>query len=100
MPFDGTELSQTKRDLIAARELLIDKGWVPHCGTGNLAGPNCLQTSVTAVTGFDWVRAERGFRMIYHVLRPLGYREIVPFNDSQASIEPVLELLDRAIAAS
>jgi hypothetical protein len=106
MPFDGTALSQVTRDLIAARELLIEKGWVPGPGKGP-EGPNCLATAIWVVTGYwDSKSGDNASSCFYTRTGPAldtiskFKKEFVWFNDSQRSIEPILELFDRAIAKS
>jgi hypothetical protein len=91
MPFDGSELSQTKRDLIAARQLLLDEGWCPQ--EGRLGGPHCIITALVAVSD-----APVHARQIIVGFLPSPY--VAAWNDAQTSIEPVLALLDEAIAAA
>lgn len=101
MPFDGTNLSQVKRDLIAARELLIEKGWV---SSANSEGPYCLGMAVyRGACDHDNDRTDQAMGVLKVLLgfAPLDRDgEIFDWNDAQTSIEPVLALLDEAIAAA
>lgn len=99
MPFDGTSLSQVKRDLIAGKQLLIEKGWVPYCGLPE--GPHCVMTA----NQFSIVTDEQQRRLasLNVLVRAAGLRtlmEIADWNDRQTSIEPVLALFDEAIASA
>lgn len=88
MPFDGILLTQTQRDLIAGRQLLIEQGWVPRCGSRN--GPHCAST---ALAGRDdaWNALLRAANL--HISK-----DLFSWNDRQTSIKPVLALFDKAIA--
>lgn len=97
MPFDGANLSQVKRDLIAARELLITDGWVPRCGS-SMRGPNCIATAIGVTAKGEG--SAKAMSALYPILRAQGWYGIGQFNDAQTSIEPVLALLDEAIAAA
>jgi hypothetical protein len=101
MPFDGAQVSQVTRDLIAARELLLSEGWVPECGSEH--GPHCASTAIRQVVGWHSRRNSRNrgrFDDAIGVLRAELGGSIAWWNDHQLSIDPVLELFDRAIKRS
>ncbi len=102
MPFDGTSLSQLTMDLIAARQLLLDKGWVPRCGSGTYDGPNCLLTAnaTIAFSSNNAVETARRVAMLNAIAKAigLGTMEIVKFNDSRKNIDEVIAVYDKAIA--
>jgi molybdopterin-guanine dinucleotide biosynthesis protein A len=97
--------------LKGAREILTSRGWTKGTYFDRQSGCYCLEGAVQAAGGtFD---PEVGFMpvdedlVVYDTLATLdrlvqrqGFRTVPHFNDSQASVEPVLGLLDDAIEAA
>lgn len=105
MPFDGVGLTQLASDLIAARQVLLDEGWHPGCG--QQSGPHCALTAGRKMLGWNFrddpPRLDRTKAVSRALQAALGKRngvDVAYWNDQQRSIEPVLALFDRAIAAA
>lgn len=94
MPFDGTHLSETKTALLRARQLLIDEGWIPECGKWE-TGPHCIATALVKAAGErKWL--EWALNPEWDDREP-GSLALIEWNDAQTSVEPILELFDKAI---
>lgn len=102
----------TRLDILnGAREILTSRGWTKGTYFNRQSGCYCLEGAVQAAGGiFD---PEVGFlysdddRAVYDTLNELdrlaqthGFRTVPHFNDAQDSVEPVLGLLDEAIAVA
>lgn len=98
MPFDGTNLSQTKRDLIAARELLVRYGKARKCGFYRVEGPHCIMTAITMACDFNHRFYDAGDVLCRTLGPDTHYTELVQFSDSHKSADPILALFDKAIA--
>lgn len=110
MPFDGTSLSQTKKDLLAARQLLIDKGWQPWAG--EIGGPHCPVTALMEVQSWSNISLITLGLAPFSLRFRLAYKELVAalpeqkknlflkipcYNVDLTNSEPALALFDRAI---
>lgn len=93
--------------VIAIRQRLVERGWC-RGSIGGKAGPNCLYGAAEhAIPDTQWRRLwSETIALAIGVdiaadLRGCpskGTGAIVWWNDSQASVEPVLAMLDRVIA--
>ena len=79
--------------LIEARQILIDKGWVPHCGSYTEEGPNCIITAGCVVAA----RYRHEINNWLDAIREVVGKDIIAFNDRQTSITPILAAFDAAI---
>ena len=83
--------------LIEARQLLIDKGWVPYSTLNGTEGPFCMLNALGMVCD-DYAERDNAIHALALVIG-LENDIIFPWNDSQTSIEPVLAAFDKAIAS-
>lgn len=83
-----------KHTLIAAKELLLEKGWCQKIGT-NAQGQHCIVGALDVV-----VPKAPGFYPAYDYLRSvLGSNNLISWNDEpERTFDDVINLLDKAIA--
>lgn len=108
MPFDGTELPPLARVLIDARSFM-ERGWCknhqamtaadrPTAGRDPAAVRWCLVGSLFAATVGDdellWTEAMHAVGKFV----PDGVFGLASFNNTQDTVAPVLDVIDRAIA--
>jgi hypothetical protein len=113
MPFDGTQLSQTKRDLLAARELLLTNGWQPQAAN-HMGDAHCPVTALMEVQGWQQVNLWTLMAIPWSPRFRRAYRELVrqlpetvewapimkvpSFNVALNEPSEAIALFDRAIA--
>lgn len=103
MPLDGTNYDEATRQLIDAKQLLIEKGWCVG-QRENQRGEHCALGALDAVIGGMAVAQPSVVRLAAaipdrRVRSPLGLAwDVAAFNNAQTSIEPILEWFDLAIA--
>lgn len=104
MPFDGSTLSETTQQLIAARDLITEHGWCQHLMTDGYAV--CLVGSITRANN-----SRRLERLLIDFDAPLSFlaraaglpdaRYLPAWNDQrERRLDEVLSVIDRAIALS
>lgn len=111
MPLDSSTYDQSTLALTDARALLVEKGWCRGVLTDD-AGRHCLIGAILDVTGISIVdlvmmgvndMLTRTITRIAAVLpvhdrRPHYWGDLARFNNEQTSVEPVLALIDAALA--
>lgn len=111
MPFDGTQLDETTKDLIAARDLLVRRGWCAYV-LDDSAGRHCALGAIYAISagyntaisaGYNTAAVVRLAHAIPGMIAPVSadyaYRAVPQFNNSQTDVQVILDWFDRAIAA-
>lgn len=115
MPFDGVELPAVAKALLDAKELLIKEGWCRDVCYNTFTGARCLVGAVYRTNAYkdeanDPATVDAWNLLIEEVgdfsyansrkcqKNPMMETGPVAFNNAQESVEPVLDLLDRAIA--
>ncbi len=122
MPFDNTEtlteFGQDTATLIRAKEILIKDGWCTKF-LKNKQGQHCINGAILEALGggdADVFAVFSGRKItfpaaslisFYRVINRVAAASDLPrdfstamFNNAQTSVEPVLDLLDKAIAGS
>ncbi len=123
MPFDGTQLDEVTQVILKARDLLA-KGWctrrrsdtdgrsfcavgaLSYVATGNAYGLEdhaieeleIMQRLSTALTPEQVQEATRELKRVKFAGTPRSWQWVIAYNDSQTSVEPILEWFDRAAA--
>ncbi len=110
MPFDNTEtLTEFDQDILIfkrAKVILIEQGWCRYVLRDG-RGRHCVNGAIVeAMQGF--VEESRGcikpdvWSQYHRLMNKIGLMNggypTMYFNDDQTSVEPVLDLLDKAIA--
>lgn len=100
MPFDGTQLSKTTQKLLAAKQYLIDFGWLQGYLV-DTKGRTCMIGALQKVNGQTRHSTYFLWKAISIESRERGRTDVINWNDVEGrTFDEVLAAFDRAIALS